>query len=221
MKYQFLILSILVLTSGCTTIATANTLQSCLTNPNLQKQESERLQRLATEDQADRQGDINAIDWNKVTPRDIQRRIDVAEIFARGCIVSAKDYGAAATVYQHGDTADHAFQTFLWSKRGVELGDLSQKWWLAAGLDRYLVRIGQKQLFATQFSKPNQEPCWCMEQVEETFSDTKRAEYAKKNLNQALEFLKELNKNTTSCEKIKYCKKSLKPSPAGTVPGFW
>lgn len=221
MKYRILVLSTLVFTAGCVTAATSTAPQSCFTNPSLQKQESGRLQRLAAEDQADRQGDINAIDWSKVTPRDIQRRIEVAEIFARGCIVFAADYGAAATVYQHGDTADHAFQTFLWSKRGVELGDPTQKWWLAAGLDRYLVRIGQKQLFATQFYKSNQEPCWCMEQVEETFSDTRRMEYAKKNLNQALEFLKELNKKMPSCEIVKYCTRSLMPSPAGTVPGFW
>lgn len=219
--YRILVLSVFVFTSGCATAANATDLQSCFTNPNRQKHESERLQKLAAEDQADRQGDINSIDWSKVTPRDIQRRIEVAEIFARGCITSAADYGAAATIYQHGDTADHAYQTFLWSKRGVDLGDPTQKWWLAAGLDRYLVRTGQKQLFATQFSKHGQDSCWCMEQVEETFSDMRRVEFSKKNLNQALDFLKELNKNMPSCGDIRYCTTDLKSSPAGTVPGFW
>ncbi len=221
MKYQFLALLLSIFTSGCATAEISTNVQSCFANPSLQSLESERLQKLAAEDQADRQGDVNTIDWGKVTPRDIQRRIDVAEIFARGCLNSAADYGAAATVYQHGDTADHAYQTFLWSKRGVDLGDSSQKWWLAAGLDRYLVRIGQKQLFATQFSKHAPDSCWCMEQVEGTFSDSRRVEFAKKNLAQALDFLKELNRNMPSCGNAKYCSVPLKPSPAGTVPGFW
>ena len=221
MKYQILLISLLLFASGCATAAANHSPQSCLTNPALQKHESERLQTLAKEDQADRQGDINNLDWNKIIPRDIQRRIDVAEIFARGCLVSAADYGAAATVYQHGDTADHAYQTFLWSKRGVDLGDSTQKWWMAAGLDRYLVRIGQKQIFATQFSKPYPDPCWCLEQVEETFSDSRRIEFAKKNLSQALDYVKELNKNVPACGRASSCANPLKPSPAGTVPGFW
>ncbi len=103
----------------------------------------------------------------------------------------------------------------------VDLGDLSQKWWLAAGLDRYLVRVGQKQLFATQFSKPGKDPCWCLEQVEESFSDERRVEFAKKNLIQAFEYLKELNKNETSCGSKNYCANSLKATPVGSVPGFW
>lgn len=221
MKYKNLVLLFSIFTSTATMANNSPTPQSCFTNPYLQKQESERLQKLAAEDQADRQGSAEGIDWSKVTPRDIQRRIDVAEIFARGCFASAADYAAAATVYQHGDTADHAYQTFLWSKRAVDLGDLSQKWWLAAGLDRYLVRIGQKQLFATQYSKHHSDPCWCLEQVEETFSDVRRKEFVKKSLNQAVDFLKELNKNTSSCANVKYCSAPLKPSPVGTVPGFW
>lgn len=221
MKCQIFSFLISVFTLGCTTAGSAPSLESCFANPRLQKQESERLQRLAAEDQADRQVDVHSIDWSQVTPRDIQRRIDIAEIFAKGCFVSAADYGAAAKVYQHGDTADHAFQAFLWSKRGVDLGDDSQKWWLASGLDRYLVRSGRKQLFATQFSKPYKNPCWCMEQVEATFSDLRRLEYVKKNLSQALGFLKELNKNSPSCRDIKYCTNPLEASPSGTIPGFW
>lgn len=173
---------------------------------------------LAAEDQTDRQGEI---DWKTVTPRDIQRRIEVAGLFARGCLATAADYGAAATVFQHGDTADHAYQAFVWSKRGVDLGDEKQKWWMAAAADRYLVRIGQKQLFATQFSKNDSDPCWCMEPVEESFSDSKRAEFTKKTLAKSLEFLKDLNKNAPSCAATRSCTAPRKPSPMGTLPGFW
>ena len=56
----------------------------------------------------------------------------------------AHDYSAAALVNQHGDVPDHFFQTFIWSKRAVELGDLTQKHTTALGLNRHLVNIGPK-----------------------------------------------------------------------------
>ena len=84
------------------------------------------------------------MDWSKVTPRDLARRIKVASIFAEGCFKSAADYASAAMVFQHGTAADHFYQTFIWANKAVQLGDESQRWLTAAGLDRYLVALGQK-----------------------------------------------------------------------------
>lgn len=195
---------------------------SCTGHPQLQKGMSARLQEIAKEDQADRALPWDKIDWSKVSPRDLARRIEVGEIFARGCFVSEADFGAAALVYQHGDTADHAYQAFVWSKRSVDLGgDAEQKWLMGAALDRYLTRIGQKQLFATQYARPAGETCFCLEPVEETFPDKMRVEYVKKNLSQAISGLKKLNQNASGCERAKFCGTNLKASPRGTVPGFW
>lgn len=36
-------------------------------------------------------------------------------------------YASAATVYQHGTTADHYYQAFVWANDAVKLGDTSQR----------------------------------------------------------------------------------------------
>lgn len=215
----FCVLTLLHFTS--VTANESKTTVSCLGNPELQKQKSQRLQEIADADQADRTGPYESIDWNVVTPRDIQRRMEVGAIFGQGCFTSAADFANAAIVYQHGDTADHAFQAFVFANRAVELGDSKQKWLLGSALDRYLTRIGKKQLFATQFSKPFDEKCWCMEPVEESFSEDKRIFYVGKSLEQSLTYLLQLNQNSPECSQAKFCKGHKKSSPQGTVPGFW
>jgi hypothetical protein len=199
----------------------SNAFASCLDAPKLQAEKSAELQKLVSEDQQDREGNVNSIDWTKVSPRDLERRIQVADIFAEGCFKDAKDYAAAALVFQHGDTADQAFQAFVWAKRAVELGDVQQKQLMAEGLDRYLVRSGQKQLFGTQATKDAKNPCWCLEPTEESFSDQRRVKYTKKTLNDHLSWVKSLNERQTACAKTQFCNHKFKPSPTGTVPGFW
>lgn len=81
--------------------------------------------------------------------RDLKRRKRVGEIFAEGCLKTADDFAAAAMIFQHGTSPDHFYQTFVWSKRGVDLGDDKQKKLVALAVDRYLVNIGHKQLFVS------------------------------------------------------------------------
>ena len=221
---QYILLSLWIFLSfGCAHSQPQENLISCFGRADIQKIKSARLQEIAKADQDDRSAPYDSINWNKVSPRDIKRRIEIGEIFALGCFSSAADYAAGAILYQHGDTADHAYQAFLWSLRGVELGDATQKWLLGASLDRYLVRVGKKQLFATQYSRPLNESCWCIEQVESSFSEERRVESTNKTLDHAISKLKEMNtaNSISVCKNIKFCKSSLKDSPKGTVPGFW
>jgi hypothetical protein len=190
----------------------------CDQDPVRQKVRAQELQEIVARDQADR---TEPVDWNQVQPRDEQNRKRVGEIFGEGCFKTAEDYAAAALVYQHGNFPDHFFQTFLWAKRAVELGDQKQRWLMAAGIDRYLVKSGFKQLFATQVFKGSSDPCWCLEPVEATFPDKLRIEYGKKSLKEALAWVKSLNESHPSCQPAKFCQKNFKNSPAGTVAGFW
>lgn len=194
---------------------------SCVMQPDLQKEASVELQKMVAADQADRTDPTGAtIDWSVVSPRDLKRRIKTAMLFAQGCFKEAADYSAAAMIYQHGDTADHAFQTFIWAKRATELGD-NQKWLTAAGLDRYLVRAGHKQIFATQLTRDPGETCLCLEPTELSFPDKKRVEYTRLSLRDELDRMPTFwNKDHPACGKS-YCKHDLKPTPSGTVPGFW
>lgn len=160
-------------------------------------------------------------EWNDTAKSDLIRRKRVGEIFGEGCFSKAEDYAAAALVYQHGDSPDHFFQTFLWSKRAVDLGDANQKEMMALGIDRYLVSIGQKQLFGSQAFKPdfNPDTCYCLHQIESTFPEKTRLEYTGKALHHYFHWLNDVNKGKT-CPKTE-CSAELKGTPRGSVPGFW
>lgn len=225
MKLLKTLIAALALTNclGCAHAkASATELTSCYEHPDQQQARSAELQSIVNADQADRELPYDKIDWSKVLPRDLERRARVGEIFAEGCFKTAQDFAAAALVYQHGEAPDHFYQAFIWAKKAVDLGaGQEQKWLTAAGLDRYLVRIGQKELFATQYSRDAGSTCWCLEPVEASFPETKRVEYTKLNLSQALARLNSMNTGQTSCIEVQYCQHPLKSSPAGTVPGFW
>ncbi|MBY0472131.1 hypothetical protein K2X30_13270 [bacterium] len=212
---------VLVLLSAC---AHTLTYTPCEADSARQAKRSQELQDLVNADQADRTGPVEKIDMEAVRPRDIRRRIRVAEIFAEGCFKEAKDYAAAALVFQHGDVVDHYYQTFIWSKRAVELGDPTQRSMMAKGLDRYLVRTGKKQLFASQAGKDSPNPCWCLEPVEKSFPESRRAEYGSRSNAEAFLWVQGLNAEQSDCPKEtkpSFCNHPLKPSPKGSVPGFW
>ena len=212
---------IISLNLGCASVRAGFAQKPCVMDADHYAQRAAELQAIVKADQDDRSGSPDSINWMKVGPRDLQRRMLVAEIFAEGCFREAQDYTAAALVFQHGDTADHFYQTFIWSKRAVDLGDTKQRWLMAAGLDRFLIRSGQRQLFATQGGKNPGSSCWCLEPVENTFPDTKRTEYTLRTLDQSMIWINSLNAEQSSCGKSQYCQDALRPSPAGTVPGFW
>ena len=142
-------------------------------------------------------------------------------MFGEGCFKSAADYSAAAPIYQHGNVPDHFFQPFLWAKRAVDLGESSQKLLTAKGIDHYLVNIGHKQLFATQGSKPSLQACWCLEEVEKSFPETRSIELTQRSLTEAMSFVGSLNDHRADCVPSKFCIKSLKDTLVDTVPGFW
>jgi hypothetical protein len=221
MKYSiWLILIIQFNMTSCAHAKTGIRPVGCDQNPKLQELRSAELLKIAEADQANRAGSYDSIDWNKVNPRDLKRRIRVAVIFAEGCFQKVSDYVSAAKVYQHGVTADHYYQAFIWANEAFKLGDESQRWWIAAALDRYLVKIGQKQLFGTQLSK-NQNAEFCIQSVEPTFPDSLRIKYVKFSVHdQIANTLKGMGSSQSS-DDVKNCEPLLRASPKGTVPGFW
>ncbi len=190
----------------------------CHSEPERQALRSLELQKIVTEDQTDREPPI---DWEKVQQRDESRRKRVGEIFGEGCFKAAEDYAAAALVYQHGNTPDHYFQTFLWTKKAVELGMTSQKRLMALGVDRYLVKSGYKQLFATQASQPSINDCWCLEELEGHFPENRRLELSGQTMDEVWQWIESLNQEQRGCKSIKFCTNNLKETPKGTIPGFW
>jgi hypothetical protein len=201
-----------------------NTAQSspdlyCKSGSQRQLARSHELEILANADQADRQNLQNyEKDTLKIAHKDLLRRKRVGEIFGEGCIQNTKDYLNAALIYQHGDTSDHYYQAFIWSKRAAELGDLSGQRFSALAIDRYLISIGKKQLFGTQYLKMPPNPCYCMQPVEQSFSDNFRKEYSGRSLKENYQLMSSIN--TPDCPRTE-CQTSLQPTPKGSIIGFW
>jgi hypothetical protein len=214
------ILALAFLLTGCAHAAGVP-IVGCEANPNLQAERSAELQEIQKEDQADRDSSFAAVDWNKVKPRDLQRRIRVGKILAEGCLRSAADFEAAAMIYQHGTSGSQFLQAFIWAHEADKLESTPERRWLtAAGLDRYLVAIGRKQLFGTQLSRGPDDK-WCLEPVEPSFPEKLRIRYVRFSVKQQTEnTLKAMGSRQPPSE-VKDCAGAPKPSPKGTVPGFW
>jgi hypothetical protein len=93
-----------------------------------------------------------SIDWNAVSRTDAQRRQKTRQLLAQGALHTGKDYEEASFVFQHGDTAQDYLVAHTLAVVAVSKGDPTAIWMAAATLDRYLKKIGQKQIFGTQFS---------------------------------------------------------------------
>jgi hypothetical protein len=194
--------------------------KTCEFNPKLQSEKSAELLKIVDEDQKDRLGSYDSVDWSKVMPRDLKRRVKVAGIFAEGCLKSAADYAAAALVFQHGTMAGHFYQAFIWANEAFKLGDEPSRWLTAAGLDRYLVKVNQMQLFGTQLGKDSAGN-FCLQPVEPTFTESVRVEYIKRTLKENTAYVLKGIGSTQTVEDTKDCEPALKRSSRGTVPGFW
>jgi hypothetical protein len=197
------------------------TFRSCPSDPAKQALRSAELQEIVAADQADRKIPVLEIDWNQILPRDEARAKRIAEVFAEGCLSSAKDYAAAALVFQHGVVPDHYYQAYLWAKKSVELGDEGQKWLVAAAIDRYLVNIGHKQIYGAQYTSEGPNLCMCLTQTERAFPDRLRVKQTGKTLKDRLAWVVELNKDKPLCKQVAFCEKPLKSSPQGSFPGVW
>ncbi len=191
----------------------------CITDAEKYSQRSKELTEIHARDQADRVGGVMA---PGAVFRDRDRRKRVSEIFAEGCFDSADDFFHAAIVFQHGDKPEHYMTAFLWFKESSKLGRAAGKRMSALAIDRYLVSKTNKQLFGSQASIVPGETCWCLQSVEETFPDRVRMEYLGEGitLQKQLEWVDSMNAGK-NCPKNNVCRTNLRPSPRGTVIGFW
>lgn len=182
---------------------------------------SEEIKAIADADQRDRQsGHWSEKEWSEVERRDRERRERVAAIFADGCFKTAADYRNAALVFQHGSAPDHFFQTYLWSRRAVELGDKNAVEMAALGLDRYLEYTGRKQIYASQARVlPETDGCNCLWPVEDSSTDEDRRKHRRPPLADALSWVDQLNAGKPSCRHGLVCPVDAKPVPRGSLPG--
>lgn len=96
----------------------------------------------------------SAIDWNILWPADKARRVQTNALLDAGKLNSADDFYHAAYVFQHGEEADDCLKAHALALIAVARGKAEAAWIAAATLDRYLQRIGQPQIYGTQFLHP-------------------------------------------------------------------
>lgn len=183
---------------------------------------SKEIAKLERADQKDRENWENKTqeERSEIATRDKLRRERIGQIFGEGCFNSAEDFNNAALIFQHGEVPDHYYQAFIWANKAVSMGQSNGKGMAAVAIDRYLVGIGKKQLFASQATMSDSKTgCICMEQVEVTFPDSERVSFGGGSLQDRINWVNQLNQGK-NCIELE-CKRELSPSPKGTVPGFW
>jgi hypothetical protein len=135
---------------------------------------SEDMKTIYTEDQRVRTA--GSIDWKDVNRTDATRREQTRRLLASGALHTGKDYEEASFVFQHGDTAEDYLLAHTLAVIAVSKGDANAVWIASATMDRYLEKIGQKQVFGTQFSRDPQHG-WTQEPYDrELISDNVRAQ---------------------------------------------
>lgn len=109
------------------------------------------LERMFQEDQADRKPGLHGIDWSVVKPRDDARLQHTRELYAAGALRTGPDWLHAALILQHSSEPDDYLLAHEMCVAALALGEKGAKWLVAATEDRFLMAIGRKQRFGTQY----------------------------------------------------------------------
>ena len=167
-------------------------------------------------DQKDRQSDIAQIDWAKVGPRDAERRAKVKKLLDSGQVRTGPDFTRASLVFQHGDGSDDILMAHILAVTALGKGDHDARRMSAITLDRYLNRIGQAQVFGTQFNTSNlKDPTqWTMDPYRSDFiSDALRAHNCVEPLAEQQKILKDMREGRDLQEpKDKTCDMPIPPA---------
>jgi hypothetical protein len=155
---------------------------------------------------------------------DLERRKQVALMFAEGCITTGADYFNAALIYQHGTTADHFYQTYLWSRQAEALGNQGAKGLTPMAIDRYLMRRGFKQIFASQMVNDgyykkggDATGVWCVWPNIPITQDGPFLAYSANPMSVQIERVTRMNKGTGG----QSCPIDAPDPPKGLFPGIW
>ena len=108
------------------------------------------------EDQEDRKAGPN-IDWSVVKPRDDTRLARVRQLYAAGSLATGPDWLHAALILQHSDEVDDFLLAHEMCVAALAEGEKGARWLVAATEDRFLMGIGRKQRFGTQY-EPGDKP---------------------------------------------------------------
>jgi hypothetical protein len=112
--------------------------------------DSAEMKAIFDEDQRVRKG--GPLPPQAVVRTDAERREQTRKLLTAGALNTGKDYEEAAFVFQHGDSPNDFLLAHTLAMVAVSKGHATAIWIASATLDRYLQRIGQRQIFGTQFN---------------------------------------------------------------------
>lgn len=130
---------------------------AALPGPQAPPADNAELDRMFQEDQADRKPGLHGIDWAVVKPRDDARLKRTRELYTSGALRTGGDWLHAALILQHSDAPDDYLLAHEMCVAALAEGEKGARWLVAATEDRFLMAIGRKQRFGTQY-QPAREP---------------------------------------------------------------
>ena len=111
---------------------------------------SDRMRTIFSDDQEARMKD--SIDWETLSREDTERRVEVMGYLKKGQLTTGNDMYYAAFIFQHGNCPEHYQLANKLADKAMKLGYSDARWIYAATLDRYLLSVGKKQKFGTQYT---------------------------------------------------------------------
>jgi hypothetical protein len=143
--------------AGTMLILAASAPAGAQAGPPVQQASNAEMKAIFDADQADRQ-DIAKIVPMELQRADLARRTRVKALLDAGALQTGDDFWHAAFVFQHGGDADSYLLAHTLATLAIARGRTGATWIAAASLDRYLQKIGQKQIYGTQYRMPGAEP---------------------------------------------------------------
>ncbi|MDF1695563.1 MAG: tetratricopeptide repeat protein [Saprospiraceae bacterium] len=139
--------------------------------------DNKSLAQLVYQDQMERSSHL--IDTSSTIQNDSIRRQTVYNFMKNNTLKTSNDYQNAALILQHGKDSSDFRQAVELMEKSIALNPYADKWLLAATTDRYLLSIGKKQIYGTQYQKlRNKESKWQIMDIDPTqITDAQRAEY--------------------------------------------
>jgi hypothetical protein len=105
----------------------------------------------------DRKPGLHGIDWSVVKPRDDARLERTRELYNSGGLRTGADWLHAALILQHSSEPGDYLLAHEMCVAALAEGEKGAKWLVAATEDRFLMGIGRKQRFGTQY-EPADDP---------------------------------------------------------------
>ncbi|WP_028887422.1 hypothetical protein [Tenacibaculum ovolyticum] len=185
MKYTYILILIIIVFS----CKTKNKQES--ENQNI-KIDNPELIEICKNDQNDRKN--YNITWLEIVKKDSLRRKRVDIILNSNKIKTAKDYMNAAMVFKRGNDSINFLKTITLMKEAIKLDSTINKLPLAEITDRYLLSIGDPQIYGTQFYKEAYNKPWVLAKIDTTkITDKERVQFGVETLEKLRDKLKHMN----------------------------